>query len=580
MADSTVSSLLSSQYYQPSITFTGLGSGFDSASVIEKLVQVESAQITRMEKWKEEWTAKISALEKLNSLLSDFRSAVQAMNTPGKFQAKTVTVSDSNILSATVSAEAAAGSHQVLVNQLAQGEVEVHAGLAAADTVVNGSGSDRVFAFSYAGGASVSITVPDGTTLSGLATLINSSGANPGVTATVLDMGPAYTTDRYRLVLKGDDLGAGNTIVIDDGLTSLDGTGGTENFTSAQFTETQTAQNAQVRLDGYPPAGWIERSSNTIGDLISGVSLSLLAPSATAVQVTVAHDSEAMQEKILSLVEAYNQVVAYIKEQTKYDTTTGQAGILLGNYGVQLVKGALATIATGTAPGFKDPQDTYTHLAQLGITTDADQNSPTFGQLVVDEATLRAALVAHPEAVADLMAASFEGVSDDTSGVISYYSSIPGITKPGIYQVSATVTGGVLVSGTINGHAATVDGDTLVGAAGYDEYGLAVRVGLTDGTHTGTVRLKQGVNGVFSNRLKDLLSASSGPTSIIIDNYQEIIENIDEKIAREQLRVEAYRQRLVEQFSRLEEILSTLNQQSNSLNYQLQKLGFKTDTTS
>ena len=283
MADSTISSLLSSQYYQPSITFTGLGSGFDSASVIEKLVQVESAQIDRMEKWKEEWTAKIAALEKLNSLLSDFRTAVKGMNTPGKFQAKTITVSHPDMVSATVSSGAPSGSHQILVNQLAQGEVEAHSGLGAADAVVNASGSPRVFAFSYAGGAAVSITVPDGTTLNGLANLINQSGANPGVTATVLDMGPSYTTDRYRLLLKGNDTGAGNTITIDDGLTTLDGSGGTENFTSAQFTETQTAQNAQVRVDGYPPSGWIERSSNTIGDLMAGVSLNLLASGATQI---------------------------------------------------------------------------------------------------------------------------------------------------------------------------------------------------------------------------------------------------------------------------------------------------------
>jgi len=119
-----------------------------------------------------------------------------------------------------------------------------------------------------------------------------------------------------------------------------------------------------------------------------------------------------------------------------------------------------------------------------------------------------------------------------------------------------------------------VDGDTLTGASGYPEYGLAVRVNLVDGTHTGTVRLKLGVNGQFSEKLDDLLSATSGPVSILIDNYQEIITNIDEKIAFEQRRVEAYRQRLIQQFSRLEAVLAQLNEQSNYLAGQIQKLGF------
>lgn len=574
MADSTISSLSVGQYYQPAVTFTGLGSGIDSTSIIDQLVEVESSQITRLEAWRDEWTAKIAALQELDTKLGDLRTTAGAMDTMAEFAVKSASVSDSTVLSATAGAAASAGTHQVLVNQLAQNEVEVHQGLAASDTVVNGSGSNKVFAFSYAGGASVSISVADGTTLTGLADLINNSGANPGVTATVLDMGSGYTTDRYRLMLTGSDTGSSNTITIDDGLTTLDGTGGTVDFTSTTVAETQTAQNAQVRLDGYPPSGWIERSGNTVSDLIPGVSLSLLTTSATPVQVTVSEDTSAMLEQITDLVEVYNEVVAYIQEQTDYDAVTGEAGVLFGNYGMQIIKGELAAIATGNAPGFQDPEDPYLNLAQIGITTDADETSDTFGQLLVDGATLSAALISNAEGVAELFADFFAGVSDDATGNISYYSSLPGFTDPGVYEVEATVSGGVLVSGTIDGHAATVDGDTLTGASGYPEHGLAVRVNLVDGTHTGTVRLKLGVNGQFSEKLDDLLSATSGPVNILIDNYQDIVTDIDAKIAFEQRRVEAYRQRLIQQFSRLEAVLAQLNEQSNYLAGQIQKLGF------
>ena len=583
MADSTVSSTVSSTiasltqslYQQPSITFTGLGSGVDTSSMIDKLVQAESGQITKLTAWKSEWTAKISALQTLNSKLSDLRTTIQGMDTLAGFQGKTASISDASVLTATTSATAASGSHQVVVNRLAQNEVQVQLGLAAADTVVNGSGANQVFAFSYAGGASVSISVPNGTTLSGLAQLINASGANPGVTATVLDMGASYTTDRYRLMLTGQDTGAANTITVDDGLTTLNGSGGTANFTSTGFENPppQQAQDAQVRLDGYPPGGWIERASNTLADLIPGVTLSLLKPSATAVQVTVADDTGAMQDKITTLVNQYNDLVSYIREQTKYDKSTGEAGVLFGNYGLQIVKSQLNAIATGNAPGFADPQDPYLNLAQIGITTDSDETSATFGQLVVNEGVLSAALQADSQGVSNLMASYFAGVSDDTSGNISYLSALPGITQPGTYQVVATVAGGVLTGGTINGNPATVGGDTLTGASGYPEYGLGIRVNLTDGTHTGTVRLKLGVNGQLSEKMDDLLSASSGPVNILINNYQDIVGNIDDKIALEQRRVEAYRQRLTQQFTQLEAVLSQLNDQSNYLTSQIAKLG-------
>jgi flagellar hook-associated protein 2 len=578
MADATVSSvssLLQTQYQQPAITFTGLGSGIDTASMIDKLVQAESGQLNQISAWKDQWTAKIAALQTLNTKLSDLRTAAQSIDTLAAFQEKIASVSDESVLTATTSAAATSGSHQVLVNRLAQNEVQVHQGLAAGDTVVNSSGASRVLAFSYAGGAAVSIPVPDGTTLDGLAQLINASGANPGVTATVLDMGEAYTTDRYRLMFTGHDTGAAYTIAVDDGLTTLDGSGGTVDFTSTAFEvpPPQAAQNAQVRLDGYPPGSWIERASNTVGDLIPGVTLSLLSPSATPVQITVADDTEAMQQKITDLVNAYNDLLTYIQDQTKYDKTTGEAGVLFGNYGLQIVKSQLAAIATGNAPGFADPQDPYINLPQIGITTDADETSPTFGQLVVDEVTLAAALQADSQGVANLMAAYFAGVSDDTSGNITFLSALPGTTQPGTYAVSATVAGGVLTGGTINGHPATVDGNTLTGASGFPESGLAVQVNPTDGTHTGTVRLKLGVNGQLSEKLDDLLSASSGPVNILINNYQDIVGNIDDKIAFEQRRIDAYRKRLTQQFAQLEAVLSQLNAQSNYLTSQIDKLG-------
>ena len=561
-----------STYYQPSITFSGLGSDVDFASIIDQLVEVESAQIERFESWKSEWSEKITALEDLNTKMTDLRTAAASMNTLTKFVSKTASSSSTTVLTATASSSATSGTHQVLVNQLAQNEIEVHTGLAGSDTVVNSSGSAKVFAFSYAGGAAVSVSVANGATLADLAAAINASGANPGVTATVLDMGASYGATRYRLQLQGNSSGSTNTVAIDDALTTLDGTGGTQNFESTTFTQAQAAQNSQIRVDGYPAGTWIERSTNLIGDVIPGVTLSLLTSSGTAVQVTVNDDTDAMESEIEDLVEKYNAVISYIKEQTNFDATTGEAGILLGNYAVEIVKSAMNAIGSGSARGFKDPNDPYINLSQIGITTDVDETSDTFGQLIIDSSTLTAALSSNPTGVARLMSAYFRGVSDDATGNITYYSSLPGITQPGTYEVTATVAGGVITAGNINGHAATISGDTLTGQSGYDEYGLAVKINLVDGNYTGTVRLQMGKNGQFSEKLDDLLSVTSGPVNILINNYQDIIDGIDAKIEAEERRVEGVRKRLTEQFARVDSILSTLNQQSEYLSTQLKKL--------
>ncbi len=566
MATSTGISGIDTSFTSP-ITFSGLGSSVDFSSIIEKLVSVESARITQYDNWKQEWTDKITALQTLNSKLTDFNTAVAAMDTPSQFQGKVANSSNTSTLTASASTTAATGSHQILVDQLAQNNIRVKTtGVASADTVINSSGSAQTFVFKYPStGSDVTISVPNGATLTDLVNAINASGANQGVTASVLNLGSG--ANPYTLMLQGKDSGTLNTITI-EGTTTLTG------FGSADIPESQAAQNAQVRVDGYPPGSWIQRSTNTITDVIPGVSLSLLNTSPTTpVQVTVNDDTSSMQKKVESMVEKYNDVISYIKDQTKYDTSTGESGILQGNYAVEIVKTELNAIGTGNAPGFQDPNDPYINLSGIGITTDSDQTSTTFGQLLVDSSALSAAITSNPQAVSNLMSYYFRGVSDDSTGNITYYSSIPGITKAGIYNVSATISGGVLVGGYINGNPATVSGNTLNGQNGFPEYGLAVSVNTTvDNTYTGTVRLQLGINGAFSDKLTDLLNVTSGPVNILIDNYNDIVSGIDSKIETEQTRISNLRSRLTQQFAKVDTILSTLNQQSTYLTQQLAKL--------
>ena len=175
------------------------------------------------------------------------------MDTPEEFQVKTASSSDTGILTAAAASTAASGAHQVLVNQLAQNAVQAHQGVSAATTLINASGADRVFAFSYAGGPSVSLRVANGATLADLAAAINAGSATSGVSASVLDLGAAAGATRFRLMLQGKDTGAVYNIAVDDALTTLDGSGGALDFRSAAFSQTQAPQNARLRVDGFPP---------------------------------------------------------------------------------------------------------------------------------------------------------------------------------------------------------------------------------------------------------------------------------------------------------------------------------------
>ena len=101
---------------------------------------------------------------------------------------------------------------------------------------------------------------------------------------------------------------ASNTITVSAGLTNgyaADGyvtqlEGGRKfTFEDTDFTEVQAAQNAQVRVDGYPATSWIERETNVLSGVIQGVTVTLLdTTDGSPVTVTVSQDTAALKEKL------------------------------------------------------------------------------------------------------------------------------------------------------------------------------------------------------------------------------------------------------------------------------------------
>ncbi|GAG10658.1 unnamed protein product, partial [marine sediment metagenome] len=131
-----------------------------------------------------------------------------------------------------------------------------------ADAIV-GAGT---FVYTY-NGVTRTVTTTASTSLGALRDLINNDAGNPGLSASILE----YEVDadhKYHLVLSGDNTGSDYTITV-EAATTLSG------FAPGSFQETMTAEDSQIRVDGYPPADWIERSSNSISDVIEGVTLNL-----------------------------------------------------------------------------------------------------------------------------------------------------------------------------------------------------------------------------------------------------------------------------------------------------------------
>ncbi len=362
-----------------------------------------------------------------------------------------------------------------------------------------------------------------------------------------------------------------NDYASDGYVTQLEG-GRKFTFEDTDFTETETARNAQLRVDGYPSGSWIERESNTTSNVIEGVTLTLKDTTAgSTVNITVSEDIEGVKEKINQFVTAHNAVKEFLNEQTDYNTETEEAGVLLGNYAAGLVESQIRSILISQAPGFEDGVDTYTLLGQVGIETlGRTDDDFAMGTLTVDETELNSALAEDFEGVIQLLAADFSGYSD--SDYLEFYQASDTLTTPGKYDVKASfdasgnLTGGQMkLTSESTYRDADVSDPYLIGTSDNPEEGLWVRCEWdgSSSTQTATVRVTQGIAGATSYLLDDVLDTSDGLLHNVGESYEGIVGDIDDRIEEEEERLEALRERLVEKYARLEQLLVELQGQQN-----------------
>lgn len=328
--------------------------------------------------------------------------------------------------------------------------------------------------------------------------------------------------------------------------------------------------------------GYIERPANTISDVIPGVTMNLASLGTTTLTTNL--DSGAVVENVRTFVNAVNEVLGIIKEQTQV-TSVGSSvsgSLLTGNYGLQMIQQNIKSILAQKGMGFDYDLDPLVSLGSVGITTDTNQGSPTLGFLVFDESAFSSALRRDPDAVARIFSADYYPSTKETSGGVSaestnfkFDSFVKGVTGAGEFDVSYTVdAGGTITSARINGYSASVDGNKIVAMGGDNPArGLAIEViNLTAGSYSGSVQLKAGKTEELALEIKRLTDPLAGPLEILKDNYQDIMDSIDSKIAYEEKRLALQEKNLRLRFANLEALLGRYDNISKQLTSQISSL--------
>jgi len=371
------------------ISIGGLGNSIDFGPIIDVLVQAKAIPIDRINQQKLAAQSKQTDFGLLGAKLLGLQSSASSVRTRVGFDKNQVNVtsaSSQNLLTATASSTAAAGTHKVTVNQLASSHQIVSKASTAVSTTDTDivSGASGTFSFQVGAGSVQTVNLDANGTLEDLRNGINDLGA--GVSASILNTG-SETTPAYRLVLSSNDSGGSNAITITADDTDLDTvTTGIDTF--------QAAQDSEIVLGEGGEAVTINRSTNTLTDVISGITLNLQAVDlANPVTISVTQDTAAVKEGISSFVNAYNEVVKFIDERTNYDPETGERGLFVGDSLARTVLDRLRQSVFSQVSGLT----TYTSASQIGFET-----QPTDGTIKINEATLDAALSENYSAVRDL----------------------------------------------------------------------------------------------------------------------------------------------------------------------------------
>jgi flagellar hook-associated protein 2 len=319
---------------------TRTGSTLDVAGIVSGLMEAENVPVNKLDAKISKASVKITALGTLKSQLSTVKSALLDLQTPANFSKQTAKFSNTSVATAEITATASANSYQMEVSQLAQ------------PSIWNVSG----FTTSTAALAWYNDAAQSGVKTSADATVFQSN------------------TGQYVLSLKSKSTGVA-------GAFSLSSNTVTPPITKTEY---QSAQDAVFKLNGVE----FTRSSNTVSDALTGITLNLNTTTAlaTPITLTVTNDVVSARPKLDALVNAYNDLYTLYKAQTASSVDASSRGILNSDFGVssmmrQLIAGLMLPVTDFTGSALTGQTD----LSSMGLKL-LDN-----GKLALDDTLLAAA---------------------------------------------------------------------------------------------------------------------------------------------------------------------------------------------
>ena len=376
----------------------GAGSGLNVPQIVDALVDAERVpKQNKIDDARETASVKISALGSLKNELSVFQTNTAALD--GQIGLSLSSSTSNVLLSRTDSSLASEFSHTINVTSIATAQVlnfnNGGSGFASSTADIGidelslrfgtWSGSTFTANSDYTGATTLNFA-SGSRTLTDVRDAINNAGI--GVTASIIEV----SDDNYSLMVKSVE-GSDQALRIKSHLGGVENNvlkynpGNTITLTDTA-TQVVTATNANFTVDGIA----IERTTNTINDLFSGVTVDLSDANSADLGTDQLISSNYSQTDALATLETVvseiNYMLSFLKEQSKPGNNGEDGGPLHGDHFIRYTENKIKNLTSTAIVGFDD-EDIY--LSNFGVVTELD------GTLSIDKTRFGEYFEANPE---------------------------------------------------------------------------------------------------------------------------------------------------------------------------------------
>ena len=519
-----------------------IGSGLKTTEIIDALVDAERApREASINSAKEEKSLSISALGQVKTELTSLNANLGVIETVnGLAPVQSGASVDIEIVDANL---AEASTYQIEVQALASSQTLAFSGftsstqsLGAGSLVISfGSWNSATGAFTAdASQTDQTVTISaESESLADVRDAINN--ADIGVLASIIDAGD----DNYNLILKSQTGKNSALRIVATETSAGSGLAGLDYSTYDASKEVVAASDATFTVDGLS----VTRETNTITDVLGGITMQLRNTTSSAEIVGAEWDSDTALAAMQAFVTNVNEFRSKLSDLIRRGGNGDDSGPLAGD---ALTKGILSRVRRLTTDPINGYGDDPVYLASFGMKTELD------GSITLDEATFKNTFDTDPQSFGAIVKNRLTTSNNNITA-----SVIGDDWVGGSYALAITDAG-----------AATIDGDSMTLTSGVYQVregnadGLNLEV--SNGVQSGTVYMGRSVINQFQSYLSSMLSLNNN-IDYVIDRYSDKVSDYEEELVALDNQMQSLRERYVVQYSAMDSMVASLKKTEEGL---------------